>query len=159
MQDSGSEAHKAREPGVKVLWGKPRCARCWVVPQGKRGNPLAPLSLCSCRCECSLNSAVFKPFVLPPCCKRVELVALLATRVWLGLGFLEVFKGRLPSRTSEHAAGRVAVVGCQRLDSTHTGRSIFLGGGSCCWDSAKPEAGSFSEPGTCTSFPQGWQTR
>lgn len=107
----------------------------------------------------SLNSAVFKPFVLPPCCKRVELVALLATRVWLGLGFLEVFKGRLPSRTSEHAAGRVAVVGCQRLDSTHTGRSIFLGGGSCCWDSAKPEAGSVSEPGTCTSFPQGWQTR
>lgn len=84
-------------------------------------------------------------------------MALLATRVWPGLGFLEVFKGHLPSRASEHAASGGAVVGCQQAGCTHAGRSIFLGGGSCCWDLAKPEAGTV-DPGSAMNlhfFPPG----
>lgn len=47
---------------------------------------------------------------------------LVASRAWLGLGFLGVLKGHLPSRASEHTE-----LCCWQAGCTHTRKSIFLG--------------------------------
>lgn len=83
------------------------------------------------------------------------------TGVWLGLGFSGVFKGHVPSRTSERAVGRGAAIqaGC-----THAGKSIFQKGGCSApagiWLSQGLGAWipGIPDPGTCIFFPQGWQT-
>ena len=84
------------------------------------------------------------------------------TRVWLGLGFLKVFKGCLPSRASEHTVGRAGAARCRQAGCTHAGKNIFWGAGSASAGVRRSWRLGALIPGTpdlgiCPSFPQGRQ--